>query len=53
MNKVELLETIDLLITEAKIDEATAKKDIERMCSIGKKNGLLLARLFILDLEEK
>lgn len=53
MNKTELLKQIDLLLTEAKMDEANAKKDIERMHYIGKQNGLLWARLLILKLEEK
>ena len=53
MTKEELLKQIDLLITEAKMDEANAKKDIKRMHYIGKQNGLLWARFFILKLEEK
>lgn len=53
MNKEELLKKIDSLIEEVKTDKENAKDDIEKMFYIGKNNGLLWARLFILDLEEK
>jgi hypothetical protein len=53
MNKEELLKKIDLLLTEAKMDEANAKTNIESMFCIGKQNGLLWAKYFILDLQEK
>ncbi len=52
MNKKELLEKMDLLIAEAKIDKANAERIFERMYSIGKQTGLLWARIFILELEE-
>ena len=53
MNKKELIEKIDKLIAETKLDEDNSKKDIEKMFYIGKQNGLLWARLFILEIEEK
>ena len=54
MNKQELLEKIDLLLQESKIDEAnaSAKDKLEKMFQVGKQNGLLWARLFILQLED-
>lgn len=53
MNKTELLKKIDSLVEEAKKDEENSKMDIERMFYIGKQNGLLWARIFLIDLEEK
>lgn len=53
MNKTELLEKIKVLLAEAGIDEVNAKNDIERLYYSGKQNGLLWARIFILELEEK
>ena len=53
MNKTELLKKIDLLIAEARIDEANGETNGEIMFYIGKQKGLLEARLFILELEEK
>ncbi len=53
MNKTELLEKLDKLIAEAKIDEANAENHKDRVFFIGRQNGLLWARLFILELEEK
>jgi len=53
MNKTELLKKIKELIVETGIDEVNAKNDIERMYYRGKQNGLLWARLIIIDLEEK
>ena len=53
MNKIELLKKIDFLLTEAKIDESYAETNIEIMFYKGRQNGLSLARLFILDLEEE
>ena len=52
MNKKELLQKINMLIAECKVDEANAKKPIEQMFFIGKQNGLLWAMNFIIDLEE-
>jgi hypothetical protein len=53
MNKTELLKKIDLLLAETKINEANAKTDMEKMFFIGRQNGLVWARLIIIDLEEK
>ena len=53
MNKEELLKQLDLLLSEAKMDEAAAKTDIERMFYIGKQNGLLWAKYFTINLKEK
>lgn len=55
MNKKELLDKIDLLLQESKIDEAnaSAKDKLEKMFQLGKQNGLLWAKFFILALEEK
>ena len=53
MNKQELLEKINALIFECKVDEANAKKPIDQMYFIGKQNGLLWAKNFIIELEEK
>lgn len=55
MTKKELLDKIDLLLQESKIDEAnaSAKDKLEKMYQMGKQNGLLWARMFIQRLEEK
>ena len=53
MNKTELLKEIKKLLTEARIDEANAKNDIDIMYYKGKIYGLSWARLLILELEEK
>ena len=53
MNKKEVIERIDALLQETKIDEANAKTRQDEWYCVGKQNGLLWARLFVLNLEEK
>ena len=48
----ELKKKLNLLLTEAKIDEAQAKAPIEQMLYIGKQQGLLWAINFVIQLEE-
>lgn len=52
MNKQELLEKINLLLSETKVDEANAKNRVEEAYCVGKQNGLLWAKMFIIELEE-
>lgn len=53
MEKEELLEKIDSLIKEAEISEDNANTDLDRMFYIGKQNGLLWAKFYIIDLRIK
>ena len=53
MNKEELLKRINMLISEAKMDEVNAKRNSEKFFYVGKQNGLLWAKLFIVELKEK
>lgn len=53
MNKKELLECIDQLLCETKEDEACTKQPLEQMYVIGKQNGLLWAKNFIIYLSEE
>ena len=52
MTKQEILDKINLLLVEAKMDEANAKTKIDKMFFIGKQNGLLWAQIWIIDLKE-
>ena len=53
MTKNEVLEKINLLLSEAKLDEANAKSRFDEAYCVGKQNGLLWAKLWIMELEEQ
>ena len=53
MNKIELLEKIDLMIAKAKNDESNAENNIAIAYYSGQQNGLSRARSYILCLKEK
>ena len=48
----ELKKKLNLLLVEAKVDEANSKAPIEQMLYIGKQQGLLWAINFVIQLEE-
>ena len=51
MNKKELLEHINKLIAETKMDEAGTNNTTEQMYYLGKENGLLWAKVLIQELK--
>lgn len=52
MTKQELIKQLDLLLAEAKIDEADAKNRVDEAYCVGKQTGILWARYYLLNLDD-
>ena len=52
MNKEELLEKLTKLYNECEEEKESAKSDLDKMFLIGKQNGVLWAKAFIMSCED-